>query len=182
MPDARAHFYFAYGSNLHPLRMTERLGAPQLLGRFALAGWARVFDKRGRDGSGKATLVPADAVVHGALYALTAADKRRLDGIEGLGTGYDEMELEFPGFGSASAYVARTDARASGLTPFDWYLGLVLAGARYLRFPASELAELAALPCVPDPDPARAAVHGRLLAACAVHPPFECISSAQPSK
>jgi len=182
MSGTQVHLYFAYGSNLHPLRMADRLAAPQLRGRIALPGWTRAFDKRGRDGSGKATLVAADAVVHGALYALTTADKRRLDAIEGLGTGYDEVLLEFPGIGSASTYLARADARADGLVPFDWYLGLIVAGAHHLRFPAVEIAALETTPTLPDRDPARAATHARLLAACAAHPPFECISSARPTK
>lgn len=180
--DAHTRLYFAYGSNLHPVRMADRLAAPQLLGAIALPGWTRVFDKRGRDGSGKCTIVPTDDAVHGALYALTPADKARLDLIEGLGTGYDELQVELPGHGSASTYVARAEARASGLAIFDWYLDLVVVGALYLRCPDAEIAQLRALPAVPDPDPARAALHARLLVACRAHPPFECISSAVPTQ
>lgn len=177
-----AHLYFAYGSNLHPARMAARLAAPQLLDAIALPGWTRVFDKRGRDGSAKCTIVPAAEGVHGALYALTPADKARLDAIEGLGTGYDELRLDLPSIGAASTYVARAEARASGLAIFDWYRDLVLAGALYLQFPAAEIARLAALPTVPDPDPARAALHARLLAACRSHPPRACISRTVPRK
>lgn len=174
--------YFAYGSNLHPLRMAERLADPRLLGAASLPGWTRVFDKRGRDGSGKCSIVQADDMLHGALYTLTPADKARLDVIEGRGTGYDTLEVEMPGVGTASTYVARADARASGLAIFDWYLGLVVAGAHHLRFPAACIARLRALPSVPDPDHERAAAHARLLAACATMPPLARVPPSAPTQ
>ncbi len=158
--------YFAYGSNLHPVRMAARLTAPRLLGVCRLPRWARRFDKRSRDGSGKCTIVPAAGSIYGALYALSAADSARLDAIEGLGSGYDAIYVEIPGVGSVRSYQARRDARGRGLVVYDWYLGLIEAGARYLGFPRAELARLAAVATIPDPDPARAARNARLLAAC----------------
>lgn len=175
-------WYFAYGSNLHPVRMAARLDAPRLVDTACLHGWTLLFDKRGRDGTGKCTIARADDVVHGALYALSPADRARLDFVEGLGVGYDAMLVELPGVGPARTYVARPAARASGLPIFDWYLGLVIAGARHLRFPEPYLARLAALRTLPDPDRERAALHAKLLAACAAHPPFERIPPAATTK
>jgi hypothetical protein len=40
--------YFAYGSNLHPLRLQERVPSAALLGWTHLHGWELRFDKRGR--------------------------------------------------------------------------------------------------------------------------------------
>lgn len=168
--------YFAYGSNLHPLRLAARLDRPRLLGAAVLAGHRLCFDKRGRDGSGKCTIEPADDQVYGAVYALTPDDERRLDLIEGLGQGYDARAVVLDAWGSVRTYVASPDARARGLPIFDWYLGLVLAGGHHLGFPAAYLARLSALPCIPDPEPERAALHATLLGACATHPPFEAIS------
>ena len=168
--------YFAYGSNLHPVRMASRLLAPRLLGRADLRGYALRFDKRGRDGSGKCTIEPADDCVTGAVYVLSAADRHRLDEIEGVGSGYDCRVLHLPAHGEVYTYVARPDARAPDLPVFDWYLGLVTAGARYLDFPAPCLARLHAIATCPDPDPARARLNADLIAACLAHPPPGCIS------
>lgn len=172
-----ARAYFAYGSNLHPARMAARLARPRLIGTAVLAAHALRFDKRGRDGSGKCTIEPAtDACVHGAVYHLTADDEQRLDIIEGVGGGYDVQYVTLARHGTVRTYVANAAARCPGLPVFDWYLGLVVAGARHLGLPAPYLARLASLPCVADPDPERAALHAALLASCARHPPFEDVS------
>lgn len=169
--------YFAYGSNLHPARMAARLAQPRLIGTGVLEAHALRFDKRGRDGSGKCTIEPArDACVHGAVYHLTADDEQRLDVIEGVGGGYDVQYVTLARHGRVRTYVANAAARCPGLPVFDWYLGLVLAGARHLGLPAPYLARLASLPCVADPDRERAALHAALLASCARHPPFEDVS------
>lgn len=174
--------YFAYGSNLHPLRMAARLVAPRLIDSAVLPGWTLRFDKRGRDGSGKCTIAPADDVVHGALYHLTAADQARLDDIEGLGTGYDAQRVALPGHGMATTYVARPDALAQDLPVFDWYLGLVIAGGRHLGFSPAWFERFATLTVVADPDVERAATHARLLANCTAYPPFERISPLSPTQ
>lgn len=177
--DARGHalLYFAYGSNLHPARLDARLTAARLLGTAVLDGCTLRFNKRGRDGSGKGTIAPAADCVLGAVYALHRDDKQRLDAIEGLGAGYDERVVELPGYGAAWTYVAACDALDDTLLPYDWYLALVLAGARFLRFPGAYLARLGQMATVPDPDPPRAAEHARLLARIAAYPPVGCIST-----
>lgn len=61
----------------------------------------------------------------------------------------------------ACLYVARqVDA---GLQPFEWYRALVVAGAREHALPAHYVAQLAAVPAWPDPDPARAQRHHALI-------------------
>lgn len=172
-----ALLYFAYGSNLHPARLDARLTAPQLVGTAVLEACTLRFNKRGRDGSGKGTIAPAADCVHGVVYALHRDDKQRLDAIEGLGAGYDERVVDLPGYGPAHTYVAARDALDDTLLPYDWYLTLVLAGARFHRFPAPYLARLEQVVTMPDPDPLRAAEHARLLARIAAYPPVGCIST-----
>lgn len=162
--------YFAYGSNLHPARLAARLASPRLLGAARLDEHVLRFHKRGRDGSGKCSIEPGDGCVHGALYALEAADKRALDRIEGVGAGYASTFVELPGAGAVSTYVAMADAIDDTLLPFDWYLGLVVAGARFQRFPQAYLRALASVATRPDPDAARAGEHARLLATLAQSP------------
>jgi gamma-glutamylcyclotransferase len=175
MSTARRHdlpylHYFAYGSNLHPLRLARRLAAPRLVGTARLEGWVIDFDKRGRDGSGKCRIAAGDGCVHGAVYALTCADLARLDAIEGVGAGYERIELELPGLGPAATYVAMSGWTGVGLEPYDWYLSIVLAGADFHRLPTAYRAALAARPTRADPDPARAAAHAALLEELRAHP------------
>jgi len=161
--------YFAYGSNLHPARLAARLASPRLLGATRLDDHVLRFHKRGRDGSGKCSIEPGSGCVHGALYALAPSDKGTLDRIEGVGAGYASTLVELPGKGAVSTYVAMADAIDDSLLPFDWYLDLVLAGARFQRFPEAYLRALCSIATRPDPDEARAQEHARLLASLAQH-------------
>jgi len=162
--------YFAYGSNLHPARLAARLAAPRLLGVARLDDHVLRFHKRGRDGSGKCSIDPGCGCVHGALYALSPSDKRTLDRSEGVGAGSTRTLVELPGRGAVNTYVAMADAVDDTLLPFDWYLGLVLTGARFQRFPGTYLRALGSIATRPDPDEARAQEHARLLASLAQHP------------
>lgn len=173
-------YYFAYGSNLHPGRLGARLVAPRLIGCCALSGHALRFNKRGRDTSGKCTIIATSEsdLVHGAVYALTTEDKERLDNIEGLGAGYDNQILHLPGLGPLHTYVAAPGAIDNALRPYAWYLGLVLAGARHLRFPAAYVQTIAATATSKDPDHARAAEHAALLAMLTAAPLGERLPNA----
>jgi hypothetical protein len=63
--------YFAYGSNLDLARIRSRVPAVGLIGPALLQHMRLTFDKRGRDGSGKANLAEDTAShVWGVLYAL----------------------------------------------------------------------------------------------------------------
>ncbi len=154
--------YFAYGSNMHPSRMAERIPAARCRGAACLAGWSVCYHKRGRDGSGKCTVqMTPGRVVHGVVYELSIVEKRALDAVEGLG--YEEDSAHFDGYGNAYFYVAARDHMDAGLLPFDWYRDIVVAGARHHRLPADYVAMLAAGDSLPDPDQSRAALHRALL-------------------
>lgn len=61
--------YAAYGSNLHPVRLQERVKSASVRGTAVLEDWKLAFSKRSKDGSGKATLVELDgAQAHVAVY------------------------------------------------------------------------------------------------------------------
>ncbi len=161
--------YLAYGSNLHPLRLGERVPSAALLGVVPLSGQRVVFQKISPDGSSKCDLVTAGrtGVAFGALYAIDRAHLGALDAVEGLGTGYDRsvFPLHFRG-----RQLRPFTYRASGthvhpdLKPFCWYRDLVLAGARYLGLPQAYCRALAGVAAVDDPDPLRRSDHDALLA------------------
>ena len=111
------------------------------------------FAKPGRDGSGKATLLPAPgARVCGALYAIDPADLPALDHAEDLGTGYDRIDrfsVETTD-GPARAMTYLACAPRPELLPYDWYLALVVAGAREIDLEAGYVAGLARHPYSAD--------------------------------
>jgi len=144
------------------LRQPERAPSAELIGRASLVCHTMRFWKRGRDGSGKCTVVEtgrAGDAVHGVLVRLPAVEKESLDRSEGLGEHYFERRFEVTVAGevySALTYVARPRLVDSGLRPFDWYKGLVTEGARLHGLPAPYLAELHAVEANRDPDAERA--------------------------
>jgi gamma-glutamylcyclotransferase len=157
--------YLAYGSNLLSARLAARVGAVDVLARVELPGYALVFTKRGRDGSGKCTLVPrAGALAHGVVYALPHDARETLDRIEGVGQGYRAARIGIAPLGECYVYLVQDGWTDTELVPYDWYRDLVVAGAREHGLPADYVAALAAVAARPDPDAARAALHRALLA------------------
>lgn len=170
MPGANRIFYLAYGSNLHPRRLTERIGEVELVDVVALEGWRLCFDKRGGDGSAKANLRPVPGgsdVAWVAVYAVSAGQLPLLDRFEGCGGGYETFRFDVSVDGRmqpALAYLTPSHWIAADMLPFDWYRDLVLAGARYHRLPDDYCDRIARQPAVTDPDRARARERVRLLA------------------
>jgi gamma-glutamylcyclotransferase len=161
---------FAYGSNLAIARIEERVGRVVVRGSGRLDRHALRFHKTGRDGSGKADAFAtgnAADVVHGVVYEMAVEAKRTLDRFEGLGTDYLEKDVTIAtAMGDVAstvyyAHPARVDPTA---VPFDWYLGLVIEGARWHRLPESYVERIAAHPTRIDWDRARAQRALRLLA------------------
>lgn len=153
--EGRLMLYAAYGSNLHPLRLTERTSSAQLLGTACLPNWSLCFHKRGDDGSGKCSILAGDGGVHFAIFDIDAEDKVTLDKIEGLGKGYSEIVLNIPGFGSCVSYVAEDSYIDDSLRPYDWYQQLVLAGATFHGFSDHYLKNLENIQARRDPDSER---------------------------
>lgn len=148
--------YLAYGSNLHPLRLAERAPSARFVGVGRLPGCEVLFHKRGKDGSGKCDLVERpQSESYGALYEIDATDKGVLDRAEGAGVGYRVVELgvEIDGVPYSSFFYSASPTHVDPLLrPFDWYRALVVAGARYHRFPESYVRVLEAVDVVRDPD------------------------------
>jgi gamma-glutamylcyclotransferase len=166
MPTRR---YLAYGSNLHPLRIIDRVPSARLLGDARLEGYKVTFVKKSRDGSTKCNLLftsNPDDVAYGAVYEIAINEKRLLDAAEGLGKGYMETLLQVD-VNSATVdvftYVASLTHLAPGLPPYDWYKAMVIAGARYHGFPSAYIDSLAAIPSQSDPNPRRNHLNQNLL-------------------
>ncbi len=146
-PDAATPM-FAYGSNLCRARLEARVGLVRVGCRCRLLGYRLVFDKVGRDGTGKATVIPSvpSAFVQGVVYDLSAAQMSTLDGFE---RGYDRQSLtlqivepqhlakvkavgepsvENPVSLTAWVYLAPPACRNAQLQPYRWYTDFIRQG------------------------------------------------------
>ena len=152
---ATTSLYAAYGSNLHPQRLSERIKSATLRGTGFLGRFSLQFHKRGQDDSAKCGFSDCGEGLHVAVYEVDAADRKVLDGIEGVGKGYDVGEFSVPGFGRGFTYVASRTHIDEQLRPFDWYREMVLLGCLLHAFPRAYCERVAALPVIEDPDPLR---------------------------
>ena len=131
--------YLAYGSNLSSARMRERVASAQTLGVARLEGWRLACDKRGRDGSGKANIVPdGEAVVWGVVYRLERGQLSLLDRYEG---GYDRVELEVveDGAGRVHRVISYSVRDKQRFRPSEVYLQKMLRWGAHWSFPSSYL-------------------------------------------
>lgn len=153
--------YFAYGSNMLTERLIKRIGSVNLVGVASIEGRKLAFHKRSEDGSGKCDIPVSKAkgaIVRGVVYEVTEDDLVTLDEFEGVGKGYERVTMEVQmesGPVEAATYVATDSHIEKGLLPYDWYHGLVLAGAMQHGFPKDYIASLAMVEFQPDPDPNR---------------------------
>jgi hypothetical protein len=161
--------YFAYGSNLLPARLRLRTPSCRTLGVIRLPGYTMRIHKKGRDGSAKCNALytgcQADHVI-GVLYEIDFTEKRVLDEAEGVGKGYDEVNVRIDFSGAvhnAFTYVADSRFIDESLKPFSWYKDLVVYGARVHALPDSYIEQIDRLEAVDDPDNVRARQHRRLL-------------------
>jgi hypothetical protein len=160
----RAELYFAYGSNMLFQRLAERAPSAKRFAKAYLKGFKLLFNKLGsRDASGKCHVFEtgdSKDIVWGVLYFVSARDRHFLDEVEGVGHGYRvgngfvhmlDGESAFAFF-----YVADPEFVRPDLSPFDWYIALVIAGAIENDLPESYIASLRNVATVPDPQTWRA--------------------------
>ncbi len=138
-------FYFAYGSNMSSARLRARIPGASSLGRAWLADRQLVFNKPSADGSGKANLsCQPGARSWGVVYRLAPADWTRLDDYE---PGYARVTCRVVRDGgrrlTAQTYVF--ESTGGEIQPFDWYLALLLAGAREHDLPRAYVETLRAV-------------------------------------
>jgi hypothetical protein len=147
--------YAAYGSNLHPIRLTERIPAARLLGTSYIHGWSLQFHKRSPDGSGKCNILMPGNGVYVAIYEMGEADKRKLDEIEGTGSGYRDAGIDVPEFGHCATYLGSRSYLCNDLAPYDWYREMVLLGCQKQKFPDRYTSVVGTVTTSPDPDEVR---------------------------
>lgn len=148
-------YYFAYGSNMNPVRMATRGMRYRSTQGAQLSGWALRFDKRAADqqGAAFANIVEAEGeLVHGVLYHLeAAAEILRMDPFEHWPERYRREKVEVmtsSGPVWTWVYIANTHWRRDGLKPSREYLNHLLSGRPWL--PECYFRWLAATKCLAD--------------------------------
>ncbi len=163
--------YFAYGSNLYVPEIRKWVPSATRCCVAALRRHQLKFHKIGsRDGSGKCDAFKTgdeNDVVHGVVYEIDEKEKRSLDRKEGLGYGYNEMEVVLESAGgavTAFVYVADDEHIDASLQPYSWYRQLVLEGARQQGLPESYIEEtIVQVEATEDPDQERDREKRRML-------------------
>lgn len=124
--------YFAYGSNMLHERLRARVSTALPVAVGAVHDHRIDFAKISVDGSGKCDLVPSPgSEVWGVLYEIDAAQQPDLDAHEGAHYVPNEIDVFLPaGSQRAMTYLAKSEKRDPARIPYDWYLALVIAGAR----------------------------------------------------
>ncbi len=150
--------YFAYGSNMFTERLRARCSSAQPRGVAYADNLVLGFCKKSGDGSGKATLCPeAGHQVFGVVFNLNENELAKLDEAEGAGSGYDRIDdfwVRIQGSHDLErtfTYLAPPAFIDQSVKPYDWYLKLVLAGARQHRLPLQYVGEITAVQAVADP-------------------------------
>lgn len=148
--------YFAYGSNLHPARLKERVPSAELVGVVELTRHCLAFHKRSNDESAKCNIFNTGAgtdSVHGAIYTLKPEHKNILDGFEGDGYTDDRINLLHEGNEyNCFTYIARESHIVDNLKPYHWYKRLVTIGASYLQIPCHYVSFIESVDSIEDPD------------------------------
>ena len=159
--------YLAYGSNLHPLRLTARVPSSRVVDVVEIRGHSLAFHKRGADRSGKCLLYPGqggEEVAYGVMYEFDARERVVLDRIEGDGYRGERVSVTADGEPCAPyLYMAQETHIDPALLPLQWYKEMVLAGAYYHDLPAGYTAQIEATPARADPVPDRARRNEALL-------------------
>ncbi len=157
--------YFAYGSNMLAERLKARCRSARPRGIAHVNGFDLLFSKRSVDGSGKAALIaPGEGEtvpvrIFGVVYEIDTGERSILNRVEGDGyhphTNAEIVDGLAGGATGATTYIARPDAIEADLQPYDWYMALVLAGARQHGLPDRYIKSLNRIAVTADPDPKR---------------------------
>ena len=150
--------YFAYGSNMHPLRLGERTPSCRVRGVAELPSWRLCFHKQGADDSAKCNIIHSGEGkdrVFGVVYNIAAEDKPALDRAE---RGYHTATVNVLMAGrrlEVFTYLADEDMVDDARRPFAWYLDMVLCGAAHHHLPENYIRNIAGCRVMADMNIAR---------------------------
>ena len=162
--------YFGYGSNMltDKLKRKDRCPSADKIDVARTNEYTLKFHKvskavsdRGiRDESGKGDMAPKESEtdeLYGVVFSIDKSEEPKLDRAEGLGYGYEKMEIDVEGITKGPlrvwAYYA-TDIN-SELKPYHWYKGQTVDGAKEHCLPPDYIKKIEAFESIPDLDKER---------------------------
>lgn len=156
------HYYvFSYGSNLLFERIQNRVKSVIMVKNYILEGYRLIFNKASEDGSVKANLEETGKIgdkVWGVIHKLSYAEKPILDQHETLGHGYQLIcfRLNLKSVErTIHTYIANENRYTKIGKPYNWYMKLVIAGARQNQFPKDYISNLMKMESEIDTDDIR---------------------------
>ncbi|WP_435770762.1 gamma-glutamylcyclotransferase [Nocardioides sp. SYSU DS0651] len=142
--------YAAYGTNLDPVRMSERCPHSPLRATGWLPGWRLTFggEEHGWDGALATIVQDPFEQVFVAVYDVSPLDEPHLDGWEAADSGlYRKTKVRVSTMaGEVVAWTYVLDAYEGGL-PSASYLGVLADAAEAADAPVDYVAALRARPC-----------------------------------
>ncbi len=150
--------YFAYGSNMFTTRLKKWCPSASPLTVALAGGFKLEFSKLSTDGSGKGNLVRhSDTSQPGVLFEIGTSDLPALDDAEGKEKGYDRNDNFIVRRADTGEHVTSITYLATEtdekLLSYDWYLALIVHGAREHALGQDVLGELLATKHHTDPNP-----------------------------
>ena len=132
--------YFAYGSNMLTERLRARCPSAMVVGIAKVDNYVLEFSKPSLDNSGKATLswtAGAGYCSIGVVFQVLEGEREKLDRAEGSGYARrDDFGVQLldsrTRLDTSFCFAEKTDCTRK---PYDWYLALVIAGARQHKLP-----------------------------------------------
>jgi len=141
-------------------RLKSRTPSAHRLGVFELPGHKLKFHKIGKDGSAKCnaffTGIEAD-IVEGVVFEIEPCEVVTLDNAEGLGKGYDKLNVRVTSKQGVKLEVFLYFATNmdDSLLPFSWYKRHVIEGAKSAGLSDSYISEIMDITTINDLDSSR---------------------------
>jgi gamma-glutamylcyclotransferase (GGCT)/AIG2-like uncharacterized protein YtfP len=134
--------YFAYGANMHPVLMAERVPGAVSMGPGRLDGYSLAFNVYSTVWEGgAANLEPdEDDRVWGVLWDVPEQEKRNLDAYQGHPTFFRREEVQVEGLkGPVVAWTYRVAHQSGFIRPTDAYLNRITSAIRMMGLPPEAL-------------------------------------------
>jgi gamma-glutamylcyclotransferase (GGCT)/AIG2-like uncharacterized protein YtfP len=138
-------------------RIQQRISNSQFIGVYALNGYDLRFHKIGQDTSAKCDAFKTNTDldhVEGVLFEIDKSDISRLDKIEGVGNGYEKVDVTVIGANNEKiiAFMYSATSINESLLPYDWYKRHVLEGAKSAGLSSSYIKKIEHIHSIKDPD------------------------------
>lgn len=133
-------YYFAYGSNMNPTRLLDRIGKYHTGCAASLADYGFLYNKKSTDGTSKANLEKASGkFIRGVCYEIDEEDLNELDKYE---KGYSRHNIEIKrGEACSHAVTYISKSVANNLLPSSEYREHITKGAEYWQLDKNYITE-----------------------------------------